>query len=129
MRRVAIVALAITAALIAGTGFATARARFETSAIWGYSSSEFGDPAFLGEVDSPNQACRGPRRVEMHRIHNNRDRVVGETHTTAGRYDWRIESRDPLPRGRYYVRVPRREIGRDLCAGYHSRPIPSGDIS
>ena len=130
MTRFAIAALAIVAAWTASLGFATARERFPTSAAYGYSSSDFGDPAFLGYVDSPNQACRGPRRIEMHRINGDRDRVVGEARTTAGRYDWKIESRDPLPRGRYYVRVPRRDLGGgDVCNGFRSRPIHSSDFS
>jgi hypothetical protein len=135
MRGLLLAGLSSAAVLTAGVGLALAHdERYPTTSPWGYSSASFGEPAFLGYVDSPNQECRGPRRIEMHRISSGRDRTIGQGRTGAGDYDWIIEYRDPLPRGRYYARVLPKNLGGGrghdhLCRTFRSNALRHTEIS
>ena len=82
-----------------------------------------GPDIFRGRVESPNPQCIENRAVRLFRVAPGPDSLI-DTDRSEDNGSWSIDVEgDPIP-GNYYVKVPARNVGADLCLRGRSATIP-----
>lgn len=118
--------------LVLGLGLIAPEAHarsFATSSSFGFykgnpNASGYPD-SFLGQISSKKKKCVNKRLVKVFRKRPGRDRLIGRDRASSTG-QWIVERRR-MPRGRYYVKVPRIKFGagrRNVCRAYKSSLIP-----
>jgi hypothetical protein len=121
MRRPATLGVVTACATLAGLAAPTAApaATFSTAVSIRFIDRP-GPDIFRGTVTSPAGKCVSNRLVRLFRVQGGPDQLI-DFDRSEDNGSWSIDIEgDPAP-GTYYVRVPRRMVGGDVCAAAVSR--------